>query len=278
MPDTPVTSDADQAQKYIVPGLQRGLQILRAFNRNRPEIGAPEIAKELEIPRSTVFRLMQTLEYMGFLEKTGSGSDYRLSSAVLSLGFEYLASLEITELAKPVIEKLRDETGHTAHLVLRDGKDVVFVVKAVARTTLASIVNIGTRLPAHGTVLGRQFLADLTEDELAALYPRGELDAFSDQTPPSLAALKETLDADRARGYAISQSYYERGVAAIAAPVRDETGRVVAALNITYQDGVVSKDEIEGPLLSAVLDAAETLSRQLNYHPGETGQPVRQSV
>ncbi len=113
------------------------------------------------------------------------------------------------------------------------------------------VVNIGTRLPAHGTVLGRQFLADLTEDELAALYPRGELDAFSDQTPPSLAALKETLDADRARGYAISQSYYERGVAAIAAPVRDETGRVVAALNITYQDGVVSKDEIEGPLLSA---------------------------
>ncbi|MBT4938363.1 MAG: helix-turn-helix domain-containing protein, partial [Rhodospirillaceae bacterium] len=128
------------AQKYIVPGLQRGLQILRSFNRNRTEIGAPEIAKELGIPRSTVFRLMQTLEFMGFLEKVKNTSDYRLGVGVLALGFEFLASLEVTELARPVLEKLRDDTGFSAHLVIRDGWDVVFVVKAAAKSTFASAV------------------------------------------------------------------------------------------------------------------------------------------
>ena len=96
-------ADVEQeSRKYIVPGLQRGLQILRAFDRDRTQIGAPDIAKELDIPRSTVFRLMQTLEFMGFLEKVEHSSDYRLSVGVLSLGFVFLASLEVTELQAKV--------------------------------------------------------------------------------------------------------------------------------------------------------------------------------
>lgn len=268
---------ADTAPKYSVPGLQRGLQILRAFNRNRREIGAPEIARELDIPRSTVFRLMQTLEHLGFLQKVENGTDYRLGIAVLSLGFEYLSSLEVSELARPIIEKLRDETSHTAHLVLRDGGDIVFVVKAVARTTFASSVTIGTRLPAHGTILGRLILADLSPEELDAIYPDGTLEKFSPQTPATLDELKSLLAVDRVRDYAISQSYYERGIASVAAPVRDQSGRVIAAINMTFQDGTVAQDELEGPLLDAVRGAAETLSAQLNYHPGAQGQSLRQA-
>ena len=170
MPDAGKIDDKNtnqkMAQKYIVPGLQRGLQILRAFNRDRTQLGAPDIAKEFNIPRSTVFRLMQTLEYMGFLEKVKNSSNFRLGAGVLSLGFEFLASLEVTDLARPVLEKLRDSTGFSSHLVIRDGWDVVFVVKAAAKTTFASSVNIGTRLPAHGTILGRMLLADLSEVEL----------------------------------------------------------------------------------------------------------------
>ena len=122
--------DSSPEQKYVVPGLQRGLQILRAFTRDRPKIGAPEIAKELKIPRSTVFRLMQTLEYMGFLERVEKSNDFRLGAAVLSIGFEYLASLGVAEMARPILEKLRDDTGFSAHLAIRDGASVVFVVKA----------------------------------------------------------------------------------------------------------------------------------------------------
>ncbi len=138
MPDGQQTSSPSvpksrEAPKYIVPGLQRGLEILRAFSRDRHRIGAPELARELNIPRSTVFRLIQTLEYMGFLEKLSNGSEYRLSVGVLSLGFEFIASLEVTDLAGPLLEKLRDETGHSAHLAIRDGGDVIFVNKQVCQ-------------------------------------------------------------------------------------------------------------------------------------------------
>ena len=253
------------SQKYIVPGLQRGLQILRAFDRDRAQIGAPDIARELDIPRSTVFRLMQTLEFMGFLEKVEHSSDYRLSVGVLSLGFEFLASLEVTELARPILDRLRDETGYSSHLAIRDGDEVVFVVKSPARTAFASAVNIGTRLPAHGTVLGRVILADMSAGELAQVYPKSQLTRFSDQTPATRGALETMLADDRARGYAISEAYFEHGIAAIAAPIRDGTGRVVAAINVTFPNGSIDRAEMEGKHLTRVLEAARELSRQLNY-------------
>ena len=256
----------DPPQRYIVPGLERGLKILRKFNRVRTEISAPIIAKELGIPRSTVFRLMQTLEHMGFIEKVKNSGDYRLGVGVLSLGFEFLASLEITELARPVLEKLRDDTGFSSHLVIRDGCDVVFIIKASAKGTFSSAINIGTRLPAHGTVLGRVLLADLTDEELNALYLSETLPKFSDQTPQTLGRLKKILEQDRRLGYAISDAYFESGIGAIAAQVRDASKRVVAAINVTYQNSNVETVDIQGEILAKVLQAANEISHQMNYN------------
>ena len=238
MPDADKLIDgrrlSDSPQRYIVPGLERGLKILRKFNRDRTEISAPIVAKELGIPRSTVFRLMQTLDHMGFIEKVKNSGNYRLGIGVLSLGFEFLASLEITEIARPILEKLRDDTGFSSHLVIRDGWDVVFVIKATAKSTFSSAINIGTRLPAHGTVLGRMLLADLSDEELDVIYASDKLPQFSDQTPATLGKLKEILERDRKHGYAISEAYFESGIGAIAAQIRDNSKRVIAAINVTY--------------------------------------------
>ncbi len=260
--------DQDIAQKYIVPGLQRGLQILQAFNRDRPNIGAPEIAKELGIPRSTVFRLMQTLEFMGFLEKLENSSEYRLGVGVLSLGFEYFASLEVTELARPILEKLRDDTGFSAHLVIRDGWDVVFILKAAAKDTFSNSVNVGLRLPAHSSILGRMLLADLSDAELKQVFPVGELTKFSDQTPTTLAEMTKLLQEDRKNGYAVGASYFQSGIGSISAQVRDNSRRVVAAINVIYHDSTVKKSDAEGKYLDRVLQAAHEISRLLDYHPG----------
>ena len=264
---TPVEPSQD-AERYIVPGLQRGLQILRAFDRQRTQLGAPEIARELGIPRSTVFCLMQTLEYSGLLEKVDHSSEYRLGIGVLSLGFEYLASMEVTELARPILDRLRDETGFSSHLAIRDGTDMVFVVKSAAKATFASSVTIGTRFPAHATILGRVMLADLTDTELQGVYPIDKLPRYSDQTPETLPALKKVLKGDATRGYAFSAAYFEHGIGSIAAPVRDSSGRVIAAINVIFQDGKVEKDQY----IDRVLQATSDLSRQLNYHPAVNKQ------
>lgn len=268
--------EAEDVPRYIVPGLARGTQILRLFNRDRRQLSAPEIARELEIPRSTVFRLVQTLEYLGLLERIDQTSDYRLGIGVLSLGFEFLASLEVTELARTILDRLRDHVGFSSHLAIRDGSDVVFVVKSPARAAFASSVTVGTRFPAHATVLGRVMLADLTPEELDQLYPTGQLPAYSDQTPETLAELQQVLRQDAKRGYAISEAYFEPGIGSIAAPVRDGSGRVIAAINVIFQDGSVDLADIQSKFVAPVTEAAEELSRRLDWRPPQKN-PIRQA-
>tara|TARA_Y100001936_G_scaffold252425_1_gene312028 strand:+ start:29812 stop:30462 length:651 start_codon:yes stop_codon:yes gene_type:complete len=214
---------------------------------------------------------MQTLEYMGLLEKVDHSSEYRLGIGVLSLGFEYLASIEVTELARPILDRLRDETGFSSHLAIRDGQDVVFVVKAAAKAAFASSVTIGTRLPAHATILGRVMLADLTDEELRNVYTSEELPRYSEQTPETVSALRTILDGDAERGYAVSAAYFEHGIGSIAAPVRDGSGRIIAAINVIFQDGKVDGETY----IDRVMQAASDLSRQLNYHPADGKQERR---
>jgi DNA-binding IclR family transcriptional regulator len=253
-------------ERYNVPGLERGLRLLQLFDRQHTLWSAPDIARELDVPRSTVFRIIQTLELLGFVER--SGSAYRLGPAVLRLGFEYIASLEISELARPIVEQLRDDTGFAAQLTILDGRDVVFVVRAGIVSAFTSNIQVGTRLPAHATVLGRMFLADMDDAALRALYPEARLPAHTPQTPKTLAELKKLLAADRERGYAVSESFFESGISAIAAPVRDGHGAVKAAVSLSMTQPAVDP-KLRDKLVRRVLAAAAQLSHRLNYRPTE---------
>ena len=253
--------------RYNVPGLERGLRMLQLFDRARKYLTAAEMARALAIPRSTAFRLAQTLEFLGFLER--EGDRYRAGPAVLRLGFEYIASLEVAELARPVIERLRDATSLSAQLVIRDGREVVVIVKASPASTFASNVTVGTRLPAHATILGRVLLSDADDRLLQALYPDAALPHHSPRAPRTLADLRRLIRDDRARGYAVSESFFEQGISAVAAPVRDQTGAIVAAISVTAQRPTLEPKELRDQLVAAVLGAAAELSRQLNYRPAE---------
>lgn len=253
--------------RYNVPGLERGLRMLQLFDRTRRFLTAAELARALDIPRSTAFRIAQTLEFLGFLER--EGDRYRAGPAVLRLGFEYIASLEVAELARPVIDRLRDATSLSAQLVIRDGREVVVVVKASPPSTFASNVTVGTRLPAHATILGRVLLSDADDRMLQALYPDATLPQHSPRAPRTLAELKRLLREDRARGYAVSESFFEQGISAVAAPVRDQTGAIVATISVTAQRPTLEPTEFREQLVAQVLGAAAELSRQLNYRPAE---------
>jgi DNA-binding IclR family transcriptional regulator len=256
----------DDDNRYLVPALERGLRLLQLFDRGRTAIAPPDIARELDLPRSTVFRLLQTLEHLGCVERTSSGR-YRLGAGVLRLGFEYLASLEVTDVARPIIERLRDETACSAQLVIRDGRDVVIIFKAVGAGTFASNVSVGTRLPAHATILGRTLLCALSDAELARLYPEATLPTASPRAPHTLADLRKLLREDQARGYTVSESFFERGISAVAAPVRDCDGGIVAAVSVTVQKPDLEPREYRERLVQQVLSAAGEISARLDYRP-----------
>ena len=249
----------DPQDKYIVPGLERGLLLLCEFSRR------------LALPRSTIFRLLTTLETMGFV--TRSGNEYRLGMSVLRLGFEYLASLELTELGQPLLARLCDRLNYPSNLVVRDGRSIVYVAKVSPPSVFSSAVSVGTRLPAHATVLGRVLLGDLSLAELRELYPEEHLEQHSPSTPSTVMALFDMVQADRQRGFVSGEGFFEPSISTVAAPVRDQSGSTFAALGVTIptiQVGHINYNE----LLLQVRRSADELSRLLNYNSAaHDGQP-----
>ncbi len=249
--------------KYVVPGLERGLRMLQLFDRKRRRLTGADMARALAIPRSTAFRLAHTLELFGFLER--DGDHYRIGPAVLRLGFESIASLDLSELGRPVVERLCEHTGLPSQLVIRDGRDVVVVLKSSPPAAFVSNVIVGTRLPAHATILGRVLLSDADDATLSSLYPESTLPRISSRSPRTLAELKRLLRQDRAHGYAVSESFFEHGISAVAAPVKGAHGRIVAAISVTAQRPTLDPEAFRERLVTLVVRAAGELSHRLNY-------------
>jgi DNA-binding IclR family transcriptional regulator len=249
--------------KYIVPALAQGLGILSLFSGENRSYTAPEISRLLSLPRTKVFRLLQTLQSMDYLRCGEDKRHFTLGPALLRGGFEYLASLDVVEVAQPVLQSLRDRTGLSSHLAIRDGREIVYVSRFPARSTIASSVNVGTRFPVHATIMGRMTICEMDDKALAELFRGSSLPRFTKQTPTTLKALKALLTADRKLGYAVSQAFFEAGVSAIAAPVRDGAGEIVAAINVTAVNAHIDEQTMHGELKDAVLHAAGEISRWL---------------
>jgi DNA-binding IclR family transcriptional regulator len=254
-----------------VPGLERGIAILRLFRRDRTRLTAPEVAAELAIPRSTVHRLLQSLETLGLLRQEPRGV-FALGPGVLSLGFEYLASLDVVEVANPVLARLREEIACSTHLAVLDRTHVVFISRHAARSAVSSSFGPGFTVPAHVTLIGRLMLGDLDRKALAALYSGVKLVAAGPNAPATLDELATRIEAERRRGYGIADSasassQFPRGMVAISAPVRGAEGRVVAGINATTVSGAFSAAEIRGRLKDRVLAAAREISALLGAQP-----------
>lgn len=253
--------------RYTVPALERGLRILSQFSRERRYCSAPELAQGLQLPRSSVFRLLNTLERMGFIEKTESGREYRLGLGVLRLGFEYLASLDLSELGNPLVNRLCQQTGHAANLVVRDGRHIVYISKASSSNNpFISAVSIGTRLPAYATVLGQVVLSDLDLEQLINLYPETELKSFTKHTPKNVHALYSATQHLRAQSYVVGEGVYETHISTVAAPIFNHHGHIVAAMGVTLGSPVIDASH-RMMLIDSVCEVANELSALLDYVP-----------
>ena len=197
--------------RYIVPGLVRGLRALAAFSPERKEMSLADLARELGLSRSAAFRTAYTLAQMGFLLQEPRSKTYSLGPAVMRLGYGYLATRELVEIALPEIEQLRDETDWSTHLGVRDGDRVLYMLRCPSRMGMGSIVHVGSRLPAASTTMGRVLLADLDEETVITLY--------RDQSAPGrgLAEVLAQWRRDRAAETVEQIGSFEAGIASVAA-------------------------------------------------------------
>ncbi|MFR0693676.1 IclR family transcriptional regulator [Enterobacterales bacterium AE_CKDN230030158-1A_HGKHYDSX7] len=244
---------------YRVPALERGLNLLGLFNAQVRSLGMNEMAERLEVSPSALYRIVQTLQDMGYLNRL-ERNQYELGARVISDGFAYLCSRDIVEIALPHLNALRDSTSLSCHLSVREQTDSLYIYRAFAPQRLSVNIPVGTRLPCHTTALGRVLLTALDEEGLAQLYQNVRLDDYPPPTPRTLLELQRTIAQDRERGWVQHRSDYST---AIATGIRNRTGQVTAAINLSGPEAVLQAPQAEEHYLALLQETARAISREI---------------
>lgn len=256
-------------ERYIVPGLARGLQMLQSFTRDRQEQTIAEMARHASVTRSSAFRIVYTLEACGFLRRGQDSRRYQLGSRVLELGYSFLAGKDLIEVATPILRKLRDDTQTSTHLAVREGLEVVYVARFQGNTSLISAMTVGTRLPAHATAPGRVLLTGLPLSEVVALYESYNFQTFTPETPDSIGALVDLVERARRETSVVSWGFFDRDVASVAAPVFGASGKLEAAISVSCPITTYDRENFSTTVRSAVEAAAAEISRGMGYRKME---------
>ncbi|RPE66517.1 IclR family transcriptional regulator [Pacificibacter maritimus] len=250
---------------YFVPGLHRGLRVLEILGAADAPMSLSDIARAMELSRSSAFRLVYTLRQMEFIREAEQTNTFTLGSRVLNLGFAYLNQQPITAIARPILERLRDETGVSTHLSVLEGDDVLYLVSHQARTGYVSNMRTGTRTQAYASAIGWCLLGALNAAQLQDFAARQTWNRFTEHTPLDAEALIARVNAVRADGYIVSRGFREPGGSSVAVPVRDNTGNIAACVNLSGPDSGFDFDKIHSFFLPQAQKAAQDIARALGY-------------
>jgi IclR family transcriptional regulator, pca regulon regulatory protein len=244
----------------FVESLARGLDVLSCFDADRRRMSLAEVAAAAGLARPTARRLLLTLEELGFVRPVGGG--YALTPRVLRLGMAYVASLGLWDVARPHLEDLVAATGESSSMTQLDGSDIVYVARVSVPKIIALRVEVGTRFPAVQTSQGKVLLAALSPDELAATLAQPSRSGL----PPYIGRPPEQLEREltevRARGWALADEELAPGVRSVAVPVRDGSGAVRAAMNVTVHAAETTTEQLLEKHLPLLLRSAGDISAE----------------
>ena len=254
--------------------LERGLSILSSFSERRPLLGIAELARAVGLNKSTAHRYIATLANLGYVQQDPETRKYRLGPRVVDLGFAAINSMEITRIAGRHLQALSDETGYTVNMAVLDGTDIVYIDRRrSAREGQFGIdlnLHIGSRLPAYCTSMGKVLLANQPPEQWQSLIDRIDLARRGPKTITAREALVVALRRIRQTGIAVNDEELAPGLRSLAAPIRDGSGTVVAAINIAVHLSIwnASIDSIMQRLEPALRRTAEEISVPMGYRAG----------
>lgn len=250
--------------RYLVPGLVRGLSILSLFNENNQEMTISEIAEKIDVNRSSAFRLIYTLEACGYLRKQ-SQKTYVLDSRVMSLGFNSLSKKPLNELSSPIMRELRDRVKIAVHLSILEGTNIVFINNVQSVGAFTSTVQIGTHWPAHATVIGQLMLSKLAISDVKKRYENfNDWTTFSERTPRDLASLLSRLEQVKKESFMVSWGHFNTDMAACAAPIYNQANNeIVAVLSVSCPITTYDENEFCTTVAEEVVSAADKISNYI---------------
>lgn len=245
----------------FVESLARGLSVLTALGRGRPELPLTAVAEATGLARATARRALITLEHLGYV--AGEGRLFQLTPRVLELGFAHLSGLTLPEIAQPHLVRLMERVHESASMAVLSGDDIQYVARVPTVRIMSVNITVGTRFPAYATSMGRVLLAGLPAEERADRLERAELQPLTRHTVTCAEELGPILDQVAADGHALVSEELEEGLRSMAVPVRDRTGQVIAAVNVSTHASRRTLEEFRTELLPPLREAAERIESDL---------------
>lgn len=250
---------------HHVQSLERGLAVIKAFNAGAPELTLSDVAKATGLTRAAARRFLLTLADLGYVRT--DGKYFSLTARVLELGYAFLSSLSLPEVAQPHLERLSAQVHESSSVSVLEDTDIVYVARVAVSRIMALSINVGTRFPAHATSMGHVLLAGLDEQRLQRYLSAARFEQLTPRTITSPSALRRELDTVREQGWALVDQELEEGLRSVAAPIRDRDGKVVAAINLSTHASRTSAESVRARLLPPLLDAAKHIEADLAVAP-----------
>ena len=241
-----------------VQSFARGLEVIRAFSANAPCQTLTEVASRSGLSRAGARRILLTLTHLGYVRNVGKL--FSLTPRILDLGFAYLSSMPIWNLAEPVMQALVEKVKESCSAAVLDSTDIVYVLRMPTHKIMSISLGVGSRLPAHCTSMGRVLLSALPEDQLMACLAASSITARTRHTLTDTSALLHEIAQVRVQGWSLVDQELEEGLVSMAAPIINRAGQTVAALNVSGQANRTSATTMRDTMLPALLAAAATVS------------------
>lgn len=239
----------------FVESFARGLAVIEAFGPDNTELTLSEVAARTGVSRAAARRLLLTLCHLGYAVSTGKS--FRLTPRIMRLGYSYLSGLSIAEIVEPYVVSVAEKSGESCSVCLLDDTEVVYIARASTRRIMSINLSVGTRLPAWATAHGRVLLAALSDTELEDRLRRSELRKFTSHTMTDARQLIREIRKAGEEGYCIVNQELELSLTAIAMPLRDRKGNVIAAINLAGHVERNSREKmlsVHLPLLRKAVD------------------------
>ena len=245
----------------FVQSFARGLSIIKCFDAENPAMTLSQIAERVNLSRAAARRFLLTLENLGYVSL--EGRNFQLTAKVLDLGYGYLSSLSLPEIAQPHLETLASRVHESASASVLDGTDIIYVARVPIRRIMSVKINIGTRMPAHATSMGRVLLAGLSSPELKALISNFDLPKYTKNTITSKSVLLQEINKVRIQGWSINDQELEYGLRSIAVPILNKAQKVVASINISTTAQSNTLESMEAMFLPELRITAKKISDDL---------------
>lgn len=247
--------------KNYVQSLDRGITVIRSFSAETSRQTLADVSRVTGLTRATARRLLLTLEQLGYVRS--DGKHFELTARVLDIGYSFVASLNVNNIAQPFMEQFSETVNESSSISVLDDTDIVYVARVPTKRIMTVSIGLGSRFPAYQTSMGRVLLAELTDDEIADVFERSDRSRATERSVTTATQLIDAVRTAQSQGYALVDQELEIGVRSIAAPLRNAAGSAIASMNVSTSVGRTDLEAIETTFIPLLMTTAATISDAL---------------